>query len=100
MPDKKRGQLIAMPKRETETVPATVDPWAALGFSSERDMLIDDLRTLDQRIKSPTTTATAVAALSKRKQEVFEQIKLLDAGEDDFDEILDDSEDESWDVGG
>ena len=99
MPDKKRGQLIAMPKRENETV-AQVDPWGALGFASERDMLIDDLRTLDQRIKSPTTTATAVAALSKRKQEVFEQIKLLDAGEDDFDEILDDSEDESWDVGG
>lgn len=99
MPDKKRGQLIAMPKRESETAAPQLDPWGALGFASERDMLIDDLRTLDQRIKSPTTTATAVAALSKRKQEVFEQIKLLDVG-DDFDEILDDSEDESWDVGG
>lgn len=72
--------------------------WGALGFDSERDMLLDDLKTLDQRIKSPATTATAVAALSKRKQEVFEQIKQLDSGDDEFD-ILDDSEDEIWDAG-
>lgn len=75
-------------------------PWGALGFDSERDMLLDDLRTLSERIKSPTTTATAVAALSKRKQEVFEQIKQLDTDENDPDSILDDSEDEAWDVGG
>jgi len=61
-------------------------------------MLLDDLRVLAERIKSPTTTATAVAALSKRKQEVFEQIKQLDSGDDEGD-ILDDSEDEAWDVG-
>jgi len=74
-------------------------PWGVLGFVSERDMLLDDLKVLDQRIKSPTTTATAVAALSKRKQEVFEQIKALDSGEDE-DDILDDSDDEVWDAGG
>lgn len=73
-------------------------PWGALGFDSERDMLLDDLRTLSERIKSPTTTATAVAALSKRKQEVFEQIKALDSGDDEGD-ILDDSDDEAWDTG-
>ena len=71
-----------------------VTPWSALGFDTERDMLLDDLRELSQRIKSPSTTATAVAALSKRKHEVFEQIKALDAG-DDPDDILDDSEDEA-----
>ena len=72
-------------------------PWGALGFDSERDMLLDDLRTLSERIKSPNTTATAVAALSKRKQEVFEQIKALDSGDDEGD-ILDDSADEEWDA--
>jgi hypothetical protein len=79
-------------------VPATTPPWGALGFDSERDMLLDDLKTLSERIKSPTTTATAVAALSKRKQEVFEQIKALDSGDDEGD-ILDDSDDEAWDTG-
>ena len=83
-----------------DETPALVTAWGALGFDSERDMLLDDLRTLSERIKSPTTTATAVAALSKRKQEVFEQIKQLDAGEDEIDAILDDSEDEEWNVGG
>lgn len=77
---------------------AVVTPWGALGFGSERDMLLGDLRTLSERIKSPTTTATAVAALSKRKQEVFEQIKALDSGDDEGD-VLDDSEDEAWDAG-
>lgn len=76
---------------------AVMTPHAALGFDSERDMLLDDLKTLSERIKSPTTTATAVAALSKRKQEVFEQIKALDSGDDEGD-ILDDSDDEEWDV--
>jgi hypothetical protein len=92
-----KARVISMPKREEPKPPKT--PWEALGFPSERDMLLDDLCVLDQRIKSPATTATAVAALSKRKQEVFEQIKQLDAGDDDLD-ILDDSEDETWDVGG
>lgn len=78
---------------------AITTPWGALGFDSERDMLLDDLKVLDQRIKSPTTTATAVAALSKRKQEVFEQIKALDSGDDEGD-ILDDSDDEAWDDAG
>jgi hypothetical protein len=73
-------------------------PWGSLGFLTERDMLLDDLKVLDQRIKSAGTTATAVAALSKRKQEVFEQIKHLDLGDDD-DDILDDSEDETFSVG-
>lgn len=76
---------------------AVVTPWGALGFDSEREMLLDDLKTLSERIKSPTTTATAVAALSKRKQEVFEQIKALDSGDDEGD-ILDDSDDEEWDI--
>ena len=75
-----------------------VTPWAALGFESERDMLLDDLMTLSERVKSASTTATAVAALSKRKQEVFEQIKALDSGDDEGD-ILDDSADEEWDAG-
>lgn len=81
--------------------PPQVDPsspWGSLGFLTEREMLLDDLKTLDQRIKSPNTTATAVAALSKRKQEVFEQIKHLDVGDDD-DDILDDSEDEAFSTG-
>lgn len=94
------AQVIAMPTRSEP--PPALDPdtpWGALGFATEREMLIDDLRTLDQRIKSANTTATAVAALSKRKQEVFEQVKQLDAGDDEFD-ILDDSEDEAWDAGG
>lgn len=93
------AQVIAMPTRENESSALTT-PWGALGFESERDMLIDDLKALDRRIKSDSTTATAVAALSKRKHEVFEQIKLLDAAEDEEDEILDDSEDEAWDAGG
>ena len=93
----REAQVIAMPQRD---VVESMTPWGALGFNSERDMLIDDLRTLDRRIKAAETTATAVAALSKRKQEVFEQIKALDAAEDDEDDILDDSEDEAWDAGG
>lgn len=93
------AQVIAMPTRESDP-PKLTTAWGALGFESERDMLIDDLKALDRRIKSDSTTATAVAALSKRKQEVFEQIKLLDAAEDEADEILDDSEDEAWDAGG
>lgn len=93
-----KGKVISMPQRDEKSVPEAQMPWAALGFATERDMLIDDLRVLDQRIKSPATSATAVAALSKRKQEVFEQIKQLDVGDDEFD-ILDDSEDEAWDVG-
>lgn len=97
--DAKQARVIAMPKRETELT-EVITPWGALGFQTERDMLIDDLKALDQRIKSPSTTATAVAALSKRKQEVFEQIKLLDADDDELDDILDDSEDEAWDAGG
>lgn len=97
------SKVIAMPKRTTEPPPPPLtppqEPWAALGFKSERDMLLDDLKTLDRRIRASSTTATAVAALSKRKQEVFEMIKALDSG-DDEDDILDDAEDESWDVGG
>ncbi len=92
------AQVIAMPIRESDP-PAEVTPWGVLGFASERDMLLDDLQTLARRIKAPETTATAVAALSKRKQEIFEQIKQLDAGDDDVDDILDDSEDEAWDAG-
>ena len=92
------AQVIAMPKRDN--LGDTLTPWGALGFATERDMLIDDLRALDARIKAAATTATAVAALSKRKQEVFEQIKQLDAAEDDLDDILDDSEDEDWNAGG
>ena len=93
----REAQVITMPQRD---VVESMTPWGALGFNTERDMLIDDLRTLDRRIKAAETTATAVAALSKRKQEVFEQIKALDAAEDDEDDILDDSEDEAWDAGG
>jgi hypothetical protein len=95
-----KAKVISMPGRDEE--PAKVDsstPWGSLGFLTERDMLLDDLKVLDRRIKSENTTATAVAALSKRKQEVFDQIKQLDSGDDEGD-ILDDSEDEAWDVGG
>lgn len=95
----RKTPLHSVPADAVPPKPAPVTPWKSLGFESERDMLLGDLLVLDQRIKSPTTTATAVAALSKRKQEVFEQIKQLDAGDDDQD-ILDDSEDEAWDVGG
>lgn len=91
------GEVVAMPKRKPKVDPTT--PWGSLGFPSERDMLLDDLKELSTRIKSPSTTATAVAALSKRKQEVFEQIKHLDSDESDPDSILDDSKDEEWDGG-
>lgn len=87
------GKVVSMPRRKADAT----TPWGALGFDSERDMLLDDLKTLDQRIKSPATTATAVAALSKRKQEIFEQIKKLDSDENDPDSVLDDAEDEAWD---
>lgn len=92
------AQVIAMPKRDDDE-PGEITPWGALGFATERDMLLDDLRTIDARLKSPTTTATAVAALSKRKFEIFELLKSLDA-DDDPDDILDDSEDEAWDASG
>ena len=87
-----KAKVIPMHK---DAQPEPTSPWAALGFDTERDMLLDDLKVLDRRIKSESTTATAVAALSKRKQEVFEQIKALDAG-DDPDDILDDTEDEDF----
>lgn len=102
MPGTQEARVITMPNREDKP-PSPSEPrppWGVLGFASERDMLIDDLQTLDQRLKSPSTTATAVAALSKRKQEIFEQIKLLDADVDDLDTIVDDSDDEAWDAGG
>jgi hypothetical protein len=94
------GKVLSMPPKQED--PPQLDPntpWGSLGFLTERDMLIDDLKVLDRRIKSESTTATAVAALSKRKQEVFEQIKHLDMGGDD-DDILDDSDDEAFDIGG
>lgn len=97
---RQEAQVIAMPNCDSNTPSELKTPWGVLGFASERDMLIDDLQTLDQRLKSPSTTATAVAALSKRKHEIFEQIKNLDAGEDDLDAIIDDSDDEAWDAGG
>lgn len=87
------GSVVHMSKKR---MPEPVTPWNALGFDSERDMLLDDLKTLSARIKAADTTATAVASLSKRKQEVFEQIKQLDSGEGDPDSILDDSDDEAW----
>jgi hypothetical protein len=90
------GDVVSMRKQKPKVDPET--PWGSLGFLTERAMLIDDLKELGKRIKSPQTTATAVAALSKRKQEVFEQIKRLDTDENDPDSILDDSEDEAWDV--
>ena len=74
-------------------------PWEALGFESERDMLISDLKNLDSRIKSPDTAAHAISALSKRKQEVYEQIKMLDSGADPAN-VVDDSDDEAWDAQG
>lgn len=89
------AKLIAMPPRDQPPV----TPWAALGFDTERDMLIDDLQALAARIKDVGTPAHAIAALSKRKHEILEKIKLIDSGEDGGD-ILDDSEDEVWDVGG
>lgn len=92
------GNVISMHSRPAEVDPQT--PWGSLGFLTERDMLLDDLKVLDRRIKSESTTATAVAALSKRKQEIFEQIKLLDSGDGDLDDILDDSDDEAWSTGG
>lgn len=89
-----RARVISLHGKKE--VPA---PWQALGFDSERDMLIADLKNLDQRIKSPDTAAHAISALSKRKQEVYEQIKMLDSGVDPGN-ILDDSEDEAWDAQG
>lgn len=75
------------------------EPWALLGFESERDMLLDDLRALEKRLKSADTPAHTVAALSKRKYEVLDHIKALDSG-DDPDDILDDAEDEAFTPGG
>ena len=93
---------MAAPKRAlrsvgTDETPPLLTPWGALGFASERDMLLDDFQELSRRLKSDKTTATAVAALSKRKQEIFELIARLDSGEDDPDSVLDESEDEAWD---
>lgn len=86
------AKVLTMPTRELQT------PWAVLGFETERDMLLDDLKALDKRLKDSGTPAHAIAALSKRKNEIFEQIKNLDSG-DDEDDILDDSEDEEWNAG-
>lgn len=92
-----KAKVIAMRNMEQpEQSPPSA--WGALGYQSEREMLIADLVALDQRIKSPSTSATAVAALSRRKQEVLEQIKALDSGSAE-DDILDDAEDEPWDAG-
>ena len=92
------GRVVPMAKKKAaapKVDPST--PWGILGFLTERDMLLDDLKQLSERIKSPNTTATAVAALSKRKHEVFEQIKAMDSDASDPDSILDDSDDEAWD---
>lgn len=75
-------------------------PWGVLGFDTERDMLLDELQLLSTRMRSADTTATAVAALSRRKQEIFEQVTMLDSGGDDPDDILDDADDEAWNAGG
>ena len=96
------GKVIAMPGVEEPSAAPVADPatpWGMLGFVTERDMLFDDFKTLDQRIKAAGTPAHAIAALSKRKQQVLDQIKQLDSAEHEMDDILDDSEDESWDVG-
>lgn len=90
-----KAKVIDMRSRQA---PDVLTPWAALGFETERDMLLDDLKALNRRLKSDDTPAHAVAALSKRKTEVFEQIKHLDS-DDGEDEILDDSDDEDLSVG-
>src|SRR5687767_5266551 len=95
--DAKVLTMVKPPPPEPKLDPST--PWGSLGFLTERDMLLDDLQVLARRIKSESTTATAVAALSKRKQEVFEQIKHLDSG-DGEDDVLDDSDDEAFAPGG
>jgi hypothetical protein len=92
------ARVIAMPNRDKPKDASPQSAWGALGYESEREMLIADLVALDGRIKSASTSATAVAALSRRKQEVLEQIKALDSGGEE-DLILDESEDEPWDVG-
>lgn len=88
------AKVLTMPKRE-----APPSPWSVLGFDTEREMLLDDLKALDKRLKNPETAAHAIAALSKRKTEVLDQIKHLDLGDDDSD-VLDDSEDEAFTPGG
>jgi hypothetical protein len=92
-----KAQVISMRGRAADELPA---PWASLGYDSEREMLLDDLKMIATRLKDPGTPAHAIAALSKRKTEILEQIKLLDSGELEADAILDDSEDEAWNVGG
>lgn len=89
-----RAKVIVMPNVEP-----LASPWSVLGFDTEREMLLDDLKALERRIKDSGTPAHAIAALSKRKQEVLEQIKALDSGGDELDDILDDSEDEAFDIG-
>ena len=93
-----RAKVIDMPNRDATPQVDVSTPWGALGFVSERDMLVDDLRTLDSRVRAAATPASALAALVLRKQGVLEQIKALDAGDDDDDAILDDSDDEAWDA--
>lgn len=66
-----------------EPVKPSREPWTVLGFESEREMLLGELQVLDFRVKASGTAAHAVAALSKRKQEILEQIKRLDVAEDE-----------------
>lgn len=96
MPANANAKVISMPKREEPA--SQVTPWGLLGFDTEREMLLDDLKALNARVKDPATPAHAIAALSKRKTEVLDQIKALDVDDDDND-ILDDSEDEAWTAG-
>ncbi len=83
-------------RKSTEPVIDPATPWGALGFLTERDMLLDDLKTVQARIKSGKDTGTAIKALLVEKREIMSQLRDLDSGEGDPDSILDEAEDEAW----
>lgn len=54
-------------------------PWSELGFESEREMLVHDLKVVVGRIESPATQGSAISGLMNQKAALVKQIRDLDS---------------------
>lgn len=71
------GAVVKMADRRKQS-----GPWAELGFETEREMLVHDLKTVTARIESPATQGSAISGLMNQKAALIKQIRDLDTPKD------------------